>query len=406
MDPQAREIFERPAGEEQIRAFQEWERRNAARMRLRYAELPDTSAFGLRPSDVVTIDPRVRFDFSGNEPRLLDESGTLLGTLANAPLQLLRRFVAALDGKQSIGAICSQPPFAQQAGSLQALVQALLGGPFLIPASIDALESQLPAVQLLRYPSQSPYAMPREYWENSIAVRQALDDFYSGVNDFGAFCKGLRGLHRLATLGANAHNYYGGAGGAATVPGELRDMPISNRFNPRKKWLFGRWLRLLDAPCELLASGSIVSSRGVPLTRIVEHGSECHHPCGRELLESQLNELRLHLAAARAAVRTDRANLLRHCALFHHAFAHTHPFANINNSIAMNIVNDLLARAGVGVVPHLYFDQVAYFLRPEDYVRLFQRGVDAHLMNDALGRERRATAALLEIVAETPPPAG
>jgi hypothetical protein len=371
-------------------------------MLLRYVDFPATSAFGLRPSDVVTIDRGMRFDFTGHEPRLFDQSGTYVGKLANAPVDLLRSFVAALDGKRSIAAICSEPPFAQHAGSLQALVEALLGRPFLIPATLDELETQLPAVEILRHPSQSPYAMPRQYWENSIAVRQALDDFYSRVNDFGAFGKGLRGLHRLATLGSNGRNYYGGAGGVATVPGEFRSMPISNRFSPRKKWIFERWLGLLGVPCELIESGSIVSSHGVALARIAEHGSECHHPYGRELLASQLNELRVHIATACAAVRTDRASLLRHCALFHHAFAHAHPFGNINNSIAMNIVNDLLGKSGVGVIPHLYFDQVAYFLQPDDYVRLFERGVEAHVMNDEVGRDRPATAALLEAVANAP----
>jgi hypothetical protein len=222
---------------------------------------------------------------------------------------------------------------------------------------------------------------------------------FSSVNDFGAFAKGLRGLHRLATLGANGRNYYGGAGGVATVPGEFRHTPVSNRFNPRKKWIFDRWLRLLDLPCELVESGSIVSTHDVPLTRIGEHGSECHHAYARELLASQLDELRVHLAAACAAVRSDRTSFLRHCALFHHAFTHAHPFGNINNSIAMNVVNDLLGRAGVGVIPHLYFDQVALFLQPHDYVRLFERGVESHVMNDKAGRDRPATAALLEAVA-------
>lgn len=406
MVPSARQIFETPASAEQIRAFQAWEQRNTARMLLRYVEFPDTSAFGLRSSDVVTVDRAMKFDFTGHEPRLFAANGTYVGTLANAPVDLLQSFVAALDGKRSMAAICSEQPFAQHAASLHALVEALLGRPFLIPASLDELESQLRAVELLRFPSQSPYAMPRQYWENSIAVRQALDDFYSGANDFSAFGKGLRGLHRLATLGANGQNYYGGAGGAATVPGELRNMPISNRFSPRKKWIFDRWLRLLDFPSVLLESGSIVSTHGVPLARIADHGSECHHAYGRagEQLAIQLNELRVHLVAACAAVEAGRDHLLRHCALFHHAFAHAHPFGNINNSIAMNVVNDLLGRADVGVIPHLYFDQVAYFLQPEDYVRLFERGVETHVMNDEVGRDRRATAALLEAVASAPPP--
>jgi Fic family protein len=118
-----------------------------------------------------------------------------------------------------------------------------------------------------------------------------------------------------------------------------------------------------------------------------------------------LNEIRVQLAAA-WSLRSDRDGFLRHCALFHHAFVHAHPFGNINNSIAMNIVNDLFGRAGIGVVPHLYLDQVALFLQPEDYVRLFERAVAAHLINDEVGRDRPATQALLEGVASGPFPGG
>lgn len=401
MTPLARQVFENPAGEDQIRAFQAWEKKNAARMLVRYADLPVASAFGLRPTDVVTTNPKMTFDFTGNEPRLLDDSGRCLGTIANAPVALLRRFVAELDGRRSITAVCSQQPFVEQAGALCAMVEALLGKPFLLRGSLEELERQLPAVELLRFPTQDPYAMPREYWENSIAVRQALDAFYELLDDFDGFSAGLRGLHRLATIGASARNYYGGAGGAATVPGEFRSMPIGNRFDERRMWIVHHWMQLLDVRLALVASGPIVSTNGVPLVRIGGGGRECLHPYGSAegQFRDQLNEIRVHLAAARAALATDRGGFLRHCALFHHAFAHAHPFGNINNSIAMNIANDLLRKAGVGIIPHLYFDRIAYFLRPEDYVRFFERAVEAHVMNDEAGRDRHSTRALLQGVA-------
>jgi len=403
----ARQVFETPASEDQIRAFQAWERQSSARMLLRYVDFPVTSAFGLRPSDVVTVNPRMAFDFTGREPRLLDDSGRYLGTLANTPVNLLRRFLAALDGNRSLADICSQQPFAEHAASLLGLVAALLDGPFLITASVAELERQLPAIEVLRFPRQSPYAMPREYWENSIAVREALDAFYAGLGNFGEFTRALRGLHRLATIGTSGRNYYGGAGGAPTVPGEFRAMSIQNRFNERKKAIFSHWFRVLDLRYSPVEDGAITSTNHVPLGRVSDQGRECHHPYGRagEELASQLNEVRVQLAEA-WALRTDRDGLLRHCALFHHAFVHAHPFGNINNSIAMNIVNDLFRRAGIGVVPHLYLDQVAHFLRPEDYVRLFERAVEAHVINDEVGRDRPATQALLEGVLSGTLPAG
>jgi hypothetical protein len=398
MDPVARQVFENPVPRTRIRAFQAWEQRNAARMLARYAELPVTNLFGLRPTDVVTPNPRTRFELGGAEPKLFDASGQCVGTFANTPVDWVRRLLAALDGQRSVAALCAEPPFAERPGFVQALIEPLLGEAFLIPATLDELERQLPAVELLRFPSQSPYAMPREYWENSIAVRRALGVFYEGVHDFAAFSAGLCGLHRLATLGASAANFYGGAGGTPTVPGRLRDGPVENHYNDGKKWIFAFWLRLLEAPYALLENGEIVSSRQVPFGRVTDDGHTCRHAYGEagEQLASALNEVRVHLAAACAALTGDRASLLRHCALFHHAFAHAHPFGNINNSIAMNVVNDLLRRAGIGVVPHLYFDQVAYFLQPEDYVDLFERAVKAHAISEQLERDRPATRALLQ----------
>jgi hypothetical protein len=39
-------------------------------------------------------------------------------------------------------------------------------------------------------------------------------------------------------------------------------------------------------------------------------------------------------------------------------------FYNVNNSIAMNIINDCLARAGYGLLPHLLLDFMALRLSP------------------------------------------
>lgn len=403
MVPHLRQVFENAASDEQIRAFQKWETQSAARMLVRYADLPVASAFGLKASDVVTVDDRITFEIRDSGTRLY-EAGRYIGTLANTPAALLKSFLATLDGRRSFAAICSEQPFADHAYALASLVEALLGRPFLIPASIAELEEQLPAIEVLRFPTQSPYAMPRQYWENSIAVRDALESFYERLRDLGAFTHGLRGLHRLATIGVDGSNYYGGAGGIATVPGELRTTSIGNLFDERKTWILARWLELLDVRYQPASSGWIVSTRNVPLVHIADDGHRCHHPYGRagEQLANQLDEMRLHLSEARAAVQTGRERLLRHCALFHQCFALAHPFANINNSIAMNIVNDLLGRAGIGVLPHLYLDLAAYLSQPEDYVRLFERAVEAHVMNDSVGRDRPATRALLEAVASAP----
>ncbi len=64
----------------------------------------------------------------------------------------------------------------------------------------------------------------------------------------------------------------------------------------------------------------------------------------------------------------------------------------------MNIVNNLLRRADIGVLPHLYLDQLAYFMQPPNYAEFFEAAVSAHVMNDELGFDRPLTRALLETV--------
>jgi hypothetical protein len=68
-----------------------------------------------------------------------------------------------------------------------------------------------------------------------------------------------------------------------------------------------------------------------------------------------------------------------HAADFHQKFVRLHPFRAANQSLAMNIVNDLLtqtapvSRAGLSTVgmPHLTLDHLALRLAPDAYRRVF-----------------------------------
>jgi hypothetical protein len=59
-------------------------------------------------------------------------------------------------------------------------------------------------------------------------------------------------------------------------------------------------------------------------------------------------------------------------------FALAHPFNNINASIAMNIVNDILEAQGLGRLPHLYIDYVAQRTRPSDFSLVFKAIYEKH----------------------------
>lgn len=374
-------------------------------MLFRYKDLPVNLAFGLKAADVVTVNEQMTLTYAADEAILVDADGRRIGKFDGVPIDLLQAFLASIDGEKPLARIFAEPPFAEHRGLLEALVGSLLGVLFFVPAAIDALEARIPAIELLRFPHQSRYAVPRAYWENSSAVRDALDSFYMRLGDVAAFSDGLRGLHRLATTGADGETYYGGAGGIATIPGEYRATPIENRFGERKKWIMATWLRLLNCDLAITNQGTIRSVENIPLLQISADGSLCRHLYGQhgEYLALQVNEIRERLSALKTVVDAgDSVKALYGCALFHHAFAHAHPFNNINNSIAMNIVNDILRKADIGVLPHLYFDQIAYFMQPEQYAEFFAIAAKAHMMNDDLGYDRQMTNSLLDTIEGDP----
>lgn len=399
LTPAAKQVFEHPTGKDQVRKFQAWERANAASMYLRYKDLPADAVFGLRTTDVIKLDLTAVSNLHDDSE--IKFGGRKIGRNGDVDEAVLRSFLKSFDGERCVEAILADEHFAPHRSTLERLIVRHLGEIFFMPAVIAELEARIAAVELLRFPTQSRYAMPRPYWENSAVVRNALDVLYRRLDDVRAFSDGLRGLHRLATLGADGETYYGGAGGIATIPGEYRRTPIENHFNARKRWIIAAWLQLLNCSSEPLASGTIVSTHGIPLLQIADDGSKCCHLYGRrgEYLALQVNEIRTQLVAARAALEADdRGRLLYHCSLFHHAFVHAHPFNNINNSIAMNIVNDLLGKAEVGVLPHLYFDQVAYLMQPEDYAEFFRLARDSHVIDDRIACERPLTTSLREVI--------
>ena len=82
-----------------------------------------------------------------------------------------------------------------------------------------------------------------------------------------------------------------------------------------------------------------------------------------------IENLRQILRACFSAEKTEAALPL--IAEFHQAFVQSCPFPAINNSVAMNIVNYLLRRAQLPVIPHFSLDQLAMRLQKASYARLF-----------------------------------
>ena len=145
----------------------------------------------------------------------------------------------------------------------------------------------------------------------------------------------------------------------------------------------------------------IFSVRKTPLSEVLDSGERIQRILGKgdKVVSNQVNELRWHLGAALKAInKNDSEAVLLHSALFLHLFVHAHPFNNINNSIAMNIINDLLEKAKIGVLPHLYFDYIALVSKPLDFAEFFKAAIPHHVINEDYPDERKLTASLMSYV--------
>ena len=242
------------------------------------------------------------------------------------------------------------------------------------------LERRLPRAQLIRFPRQAPHLVPRAYWENAIAVRARLPLLYRSAGSQDAFVETLRGLHRLATRGESGDNAYAGGGSVPAVPGELRAAPTRTFVNMVLLSTLETWAAELGDGMTVLKGGLRLSPAGLPLYEIRAAGRRCLH-AGDDAaaVADRLDEARLALRDAVDALDvSDTPGLVAACAAFHQLIVSVHPFVNVNNSLAMNAVNDLLVRAALRPVPHLFLDHLALRLDPGDYARAFAAAVERY----------------------------
>jgi hypothetical protein len=227
---------------------------------------------------------------------------------------------------------------------------------------------------------------------------------YDSSGSLADFLEALCGCHRLATVGESGRSYYGGGRGVPTVPGGLRDLEVFTIVGRPILRTLEAWVAQLDIADALVRDGPILSRAKRVMVRIEDDGLRCVYGPGsadhspRALLDEARDELR-HALRARAAA--DMPTMLGACARFHQLFIAAHPFYNVNHSLVMNVVNDFLAGAGVGSLPHLYLDYLAQGTHPDDYESAFSRAVATYAIrrgeDDSVDRAMRAAAGLLRI---------
>jgi hypothetical protein len=327
--------------------------------------------------------------------------GRLRSTLAAAELEIshvtaaiVERVLSAVDGQKTlaeIGAACGD-----SAPEARRIVQACFGVVIFAPQAVERLERALSGTEITRFPG-SPYEIVRNYWRNMIAVRAECKGLERALVSAQGFRSFLSELNVIALRGADGETPYtpaspisrkGVAPGSflESVP-ETRATPEGTLFvaGPRVnvKLIGGEFYhRVLyeragdpgaaDNEREIvlggLAWGRVVRARAAA---DAEFGDWFCPPRPLEL--EHFERLRESLAAALEAANADAArDAVRACARFHWQFVRLHPFHSANQSLAMNLVNFVLARALGAGIPHLILDQLALRLDMGGYQAVFE----------------------------------
>src|SRR5690606_15442541 len=187
------------------------------------------------PRDYLFADDRVRFEprredvvvplpgleVAGAKQAELVAKGARLRVSGATPLAV-RRVIEAMDGERCLAELA----WIDRA-ALAAVLRAGFGKVIFAPAAIEALEAEVPSVEIARFPAP-PYAIERSYWANAAAVRrhaQVLDQ----ARDPHAWLATLRSLHVVALMGQRRASFYRPASpGAeeAVHPGALVGDPL------------------------------------------------------------------------------------------------------------------------------------------------------------------------------------
>jgi hypothetical protein len=284
---------------------------------------------------------------------------------------------------------------------LERLVHASIGRVLFAPEAVAALEARLSGVELVRFVG-TPYELVRAYWENMADVRETAQNSLHIPTDADSFQRWLQRLHVISLMGRDLSRFYRPAskitqqgvrpGALYTSPSHLVESARGTLFvsGPRiGVALVGgeRYHALLcaDDPEALGPARSIVDESGLSWGRVVtgralSDAQDAAWFCPPRPLEPEhFAKLFAPFADARAAAQSGApGQIAEQLARFHYRFVRLHPFRCANQSLAMSLVNLLLARSQGAGIPHLLLDQLALRLSERAYVGSFLRAVSAH----------------------------
>ena len=203
------------------------------------------------------------------------------GVLEAADPELVEGLLARVDGRRRVGEVLDASAPAARREEARGLLQRLLGTALELPAAIAGLEGRIPHVEIVRFPMQGAYAVPRAYWSNAADVREALPALFAQLGSPAGFAVALSRLHVLATLGASGRSFHGGGGDTGMTPGGYRTgRRRTHAAHPAMVAFVRERLGALGLADDLAVGREFESPAGAPLGRLSDEG------CAVELREA------------------------------------------------------------------------------------------------------------------------
>lgn len=376
---------------QQIEHYQQWEKTTQSHLPGRYDfGFSGAAVFAINNNDVLTCVDAFEVDDSEGGVRINygDLNNRQSIVLKSINRETVYQLINAIDGVRSFENVCNTLTAHFEASEVESLCSILLGHIIENEAAVKTLQNRIRREEIVRFPAQSPYLILRSYWNNCADVREHVAELVDEALDTQSLMAKLADLHIYATMGTSLKSYYGGSGQIPTIPGGYRTHPVRTGMSEAKSCFIDEYLAG-NSFGKLLRDERWLFTESQTLLGIVAESAMTfrHPPPDNGLLVQIFDEIRLTIQDIRDALTTEnQTKLINALSRLHKLFLHAHPFYNINNSIAMNIVNYCLLKAGLGVVPHLLLDFIALRVEFSDYQQIFSKVVASYALQGGTGK--------------------
>lgn len=227
---------------------------------------------------------------------------------------------------------------------------------------------------------------PNAYWQNNAEARLCIRNYLDkgNFNNLQEFKGMLQQAHGLAVEGSGGDNRYytgrrGEVLGADQLPaGEFHQgvmggvrVSINEQVDELAKKYGDPYRNHTDRAAEPVHLAGI-SNSGQPQNMPLMGAGQRHFYPGPEHFDNYFGQMQDRLKRLDSLPQdAPKEVVLKNVAEFYQYAANVRPFFNVNNSLFMNMTNELLTRHGQKPVYHGILDHAAQRLQPEAFNRYF-----------------------------------